>query len=87
MDELKFPWECQLTARMDDESQSTLPPISKKIVSVLYFKAFDKVIDGIADRFQQPDFVVHKNIHVFVDVFVKLRNRNNYSQFSSVEIS
>ena len=29
----------------------------------------------MADRFQQTDLLVHKNIQ---DVFVKLGNRNNY---------
>ena len=42
--------------------------------SILYFKVFDKLLDGFADHLQQPDILVHNNIE---DVFVKLRDRNN----------
>ena len=43
----------------------------------LHFIEFDNLTDGIWDRFQQPDILVYKNIQ---DVFVKLRNWNNYDE-------
>ena len=33
-----------------------------KILPILYFEPFDKLIDGIANHFQQPNFLVYKNI-------------------------
>ena len=46
-----------------------------KILSILYFEPFDKLIDGIANQFQQPNFLVYKNIQ---HVFVKSYNWSNY---------
>lgn len=39
-------------------SSAVLTPISKRFVSILYFKAFNKLIDGIFDFFQQPSTFV-----------------------------
>lgn len=41
------------------------------------FEECDKLIDGIATRLHQTDFLFHKNIQ---DVFVKLCNLNNYDE-------
>ena len=49
--------------------------LSNIFVSVLYFKAFNKLIDGTTDRLQEAGFLVYKNIQ---GLFVKLCNLNNY---------
>ena len=46
-----------------------------KILSILYFEPFDKLTDGIVNHFQQPNFLVYKNIQ---HVFVKSYNWSNY---------
>ena len=58
-------------------SSAALPKISKTFVPILYYEAFKKLIDGIADRSQQPDFLFHKKIQA---VLVKLCNPNNYDE-------
>ena len=52
-----------------------------KILSILYFEPFDKLIDGIANHFQQPNFLVYKNIQ---HVFVKSYNWSNYDYSMSL---
>ena len=43
----------------------TLPTISKRFLSILYFRALDKLIDGIADHFQQLDFLVYNEDMIY----------------------
>ena len=50
--------------------------VSKIFVSIFYFEEGDRVIYEITDRFQKPEFLLHKNIQ---DVFVKLCNQNSYN--------
>ena len=54
-------------------SSVILSPISKRFVSILYFEAFEKLLDGITDHYQQPNFLLHENIQ---DVFVNVCNKN-----------
>ena len=54
-----------------------LLPISKRFIWIFYCEGFDKLIDGIADWFQQPDLLVRKHIQ---EVFVKLCSRNTYDK-------
>ena len=52
-----------------------------KILSILYFEPFDKLTDGIVNHFQQPNFLVYKNIQ---HVFVKSYNWSNYDYSMSL---
>lgn len=51
------------------QSLVILPPISKRFSWILYIEACDTIIYRIAERFQNPDLLVQKNI---LDVFVNL---------------
>lgn len=51
------------------QSLVILPPISKRFAWILYIEACDTIIYKIAERFQNPDLLVQKNI---LDVFVNL---------------
>ena len=56
--ELALPQESKLPALNSD----TLPSISKRFVSILYFAAHVQIIYRITDHFQQPDFLDCKSI-------------------------
>ena len=62
------------------ELSHTKTPTSKRFVSISYFEAFDKIIGGITNLFQQPDFRFHKNIQDVFLVFFKLCNQNKYDK-------
>ena len=51
------------TGHFDDRAQPQCHQSTMYLSQLLYFEAYDMVIYGIiADYFQKPDFLVHKNI-------------------------
>ena len=70
-DESALPRKSKLPALM--MQFSSILPISKKFISVLYFKVYGKVICEIVDCFQKPDCLIYKNIK---DVFLRLCSWN-----------
>ena len=48
----------------------------------IYFEAYGKENYGIANHFQKPDFVIHKNIQ---NIFVKIYVIKNIMRFRSVK--
>ena len=67
--------ERQLGRRFEDGYSVTLPPISKRYMSMLYCQGFNKFIDENFFQIQRPDLLVHKNTQY---VFVKLCNCKCY---------
>ena len=72
---LKTGTETSVSRTLEWWSSNIVLLLSNIFVSVLYFKAFNKLIDGTTDRLQQAGFLVYKNIQ---GLFVKLCNLNNY---------
>ena len=42
---------------------------------VIYFEAYDNVINGIKERFHQPDFEIYKHIQ---NIFINVANQKCY---------
>ena len=48
---------------------------------VIYFKAYDNVINGIKERFHQPDFEIYKHTQ---SVFINVVNQKYYEDSLSI---
>ena len=59
-----FPGERQLAGRVDDGAQLHYSQSAKDVL-IIYFKPFDKLIDGIGNFFQQlPDVLKLEKLHL-----------------------
>ena len=81
VDDPILPRQRKLPKRFDESSSPHYHQTPKEMYRVIYFEAYDNVINGIKEHFHQPDFEIYKHIQ---DIFVNAVNQKCYKASLSI---